>query len=81
MLASLGRALNGRASLENPGTPLTDTSLVEMFGGGTVEAGVPMSGAKALQLTSVYRAVSLIAGTCAGVPLHAYRTPPNGGVR
>lgn len=82
-LASLARAAVGgsrtstRASIENPSTPLTDAQLVELLGGEPVEAGVAVDAAKALGLTAVYRAVSLVAGTCAGVPLHGYRRDGN----
>lgn len=41
-------------------------------------AGVPVSSQSALGLSSVYRSVSIIAGTIAGLPLKTYRDMPDG---
>ena len=69
----LRRFLESR-SVENPAKPLTDASLIEMFGGTPTHSGVTVNEKTALNLIAVYRCVELIAGTCAALPLKAYRT-------
>ena len=61
-------------SLENPAVPLTDASLLEAFGGIQSDAGVQVSEESALRTPTVWRAVSVIAGVSASLPLHVYRT-------
>lgn len=52
-----------------------DPALAEFFNlGGTVLAGVEVNERSTLGLTAVYRAVSIIAGTVAGLPLRSLRT-------
>lgn len=69
------QALRGetRASVESPLLPLTSTTLVDMLVGPAVDAGVTVTEKTAMGLPAVYRCISLIAGTCAALPLHAYR--------
>jgi HK97 family phage portal protein len=63
-----------RASLESPTRPLTDTALLEVLGpGARTDAGPYVSEKTALRVIAVYRAVSLLAGTMAALPLKAYR--------
>lgn len=62
-----------RASVEDPKYPLTSARLVEVLGGQPTDSGETVNPRKALTLISVFRAVQIVAGTCAGVPLHAYR--------
>lgn len=57
---------------------LDDGTFADWFGWGRGTAGVPVSAANALGLSSVYRAVALIAGTIAGLPLKTYRDLPDG---
>lgn len=71
LLSSLRR--QPRASLENPHLPLTSTALVDWLGGTPVHAGVSVNEKSALGMPAVWRAVNLIASTCASLPLHAYR--------
>lgn len=63
-----------RASLENPATPLTDSSLLDWMGGAPTDAGVPVSERSSLHTPAVWRAVALIAGVSASLPLHTYKT-------
>ncbi|MEV3946981.1 phage portal protein [Streptomyces halstedii] len=63
-----------RASLENPATPLTDSSLLDWMGGAPTDAGVPVSERSSLHTPAVWRAVALIAGVSAALPLHTYKT-------
>lgn len=66
------------ASIESPAVPLTSTTLMDVLVGPASDAGVHVSEKSALGLPAVYRAIALIAGTCAGLPLHAYREGANG---
>jgi len=45
---------------------------------GSSIAGVPVNETTAVGLTAVYRAVSIISGTIAGLPLRSFRTLPDG---
>lgn len=56
-----------------------DPALAEYFGSyGRVLAGVEVNEQTAVGLTAVYRAVSVIAGTIAGLPLRSLRTASDG---
>jgi len=59
--------------LENPSRPLTDASLVELFGGAPGDAGVPVTETGSLNMSAVYRAVSVISGLGGALPLHVYQ--------
>lgn len=64
-----------RRSLENPRvSTLSDPDdwLLEAFGGTASRSGVRVSEETALRLDTVWRAISLIAGDVAKVPLHIY---------
>lgn len=58
---------------EHRSLTLSDPVFAEYFGVAPVAAGVPVNEQSALGLTAVWRAVSLIAGTCAALPLRTYR--------
>lgn len=56
-----------------------DPALAEFFSiGGKVLAGVDVNETSTLGLTAVYRAVSIVAGTIAGLPLRSLRNLPDG---
>lgn len=61
--------------------PISSSSILEFIGadGSKTHAGVNVTEKKALGLPAVWRAVNLIAGTAASLPLHAYRPLPQGG--
>jgi HK97 family phage portal protein len=62
-----------------PSFSIGDPALAEFFGmGGQTLAGVPVNESSSLGLTSVFRAVSIIAGTIGGLPLRSYRTDSDG---
>lgn len=61
-----------RRTIENPQYPLTSQALIDMFTR-PVSSGVSVTEKSALGVPAVYRAVSLIAGTAAGLPLKVYR--------
>jgi HK97 family phage portal protein len=62
-----------RNSIENPAVPLTSTALTEMIGPGNTLAGVSVTEKSSLGMPAVWRAVNLIAGTAASLPLHGYK--------
>lgn len=72
MTTILGRLL--RNSVENPATPLTSSAILDWIGGKPNASGVTVNEKTALGMPAVWRAVNLIAGTAASLPLHAYRT-------
>lgn len=69
----LAGIFESRATVESPLQPLTSTSLVDWLSGPKVHAGVAVSETSSLGMPAVWRAVNLIAGTAASLPLHAYR--------
>ena len=62
------------ASLENPAVPLSSEKIGELFSGTATTAGVKVTEKKALSIPAVWRAVNLIAGTIASLPLRAYKS-------
>lgn len=62
-----------RASLEDPTTPLTDASLLDWMGGPRTDAGVQVSERSSLHMPAVWRAVAVVAGVSAALPLHTYK--------
>lgn len=66
------------ASLESPDRPLTDASLTQLFGGVKTDSGVEVTESSSLGFSAVFRAVNLIAGTSASLPLHPYRAQADG---
>lgn len=70
-----------RNSVENPAVPLTSETLVEMIGPGRTAAGTAVSEERSLGVMAVWRSVNLLAGTSAGLPLHAYKEDGNARVR
>jgi HK97 family phage portal protein len=75
------REVRAAVTPENPSYPLTSTTLVDWLGGPKVHAGVAVNETSALGMTAVYRAVALIAGSSASLPLHAYRESEEGRTR
>lgn len=69
----LRRFLEQRSSLENPQIPLSSATVAEWLGGTPTVAGTTVNEKTAMKLVAVYRCVELIAGTCAALPLKAYR--------
>lgn len=64
--------LRERRQLENPSYPLTSQALVDLFSR-KVGSGVSVTETGALNVPAVKRAVDLIAGKAAGLPLKLYR--------
>jgi HK97 family phage portal protein len=60
-------------SVENPQTPLTSNSLLNMFGESPTDAGVSVSERGALGMGAVWRCVALVSGVAASLPLIPYQ--------
>lgn len=73
MTTILGRLLGARNSIESPTTPLTGSTILDWLGVAPSTSGVTVTEKTALGMPAVWRAVNLIAGTAASLPLHAYR--------
>ena len=63
-----------RANIENPAVPLTDLSLLGLFGGQPTDSGVPVTEYTAMNMSAVYRATSLLSGLGGSLPLRAINT-------
>jgi len=62
------------ASLESPTTPISSSSIMEAIGAvSAVDSGVTVTEVTSLGMPAVWRAVTLISGSVAGLPLHPYR--------
>ena len=68
------------SSPENPSTSLSNpaTWLMDYFGGGPTDAGVPVSEESSMRASSVYACVTLIAKAIGSLPLKVYRRKNNG---
>jgi HK97 family phage portal protein len=62
-----------RASIENPAVPLTSSTILDYLGIVPSASGVAVTEENSLGMAAVWNAVTLIAGTCASLPLHAYK--------
>jgi HK97 family phage portal protein len=69
------------ASLESPTTPISGSSIVSYIGGSSTSSGKSVTEEGALAMSAVFRAVNLIAGTSASLPLHAYRAADKDRIR
>jgi len=72
----LGRVF--AATLESPNVPLSASSIIETIGGRNSSSGKVVTEKTSLGMPAVWRAVNLIAGTVASLPLHAYRSADGG---
>lgn len=74
-LETLSLRAQGTAIPESPLVPLTSATLIDWLGGGAAHtaAGARVTEQNSLGMMAVWRAVNLIAGTCASLPLHAYQ--------
>lgn len=72
------REQRGATLIQNPGVPLTSTTLLSMFGPGQVDAGVTVSTETALGVASVWRAVSILSGIVASSPFQAFDVASGG---
>src|SRR5687767_3317096 len=66
-------------SIENPSVPLSDKNIAAyIFGSRSAASGVTVNEQTALSIPAFQRGVSLIAGTCARVPIPVYKHRPDG---
>ena len=61
------------ATLESPAVPLSSQNILEVIGGEATSSGKKVTEQGVLGLPAVWRAVNVIAGSCASLPLHAYK--------
>lgn len=73
----LARYREQRATIESPALPLTSQALVDLYSR-KVRSGVSVTEDTSLTIPAVKRAVDLIAGTTAGLPLKTYRNEADG---
>ena len=66
------------ASIESPQVSISSAEVGLLFGGETVSAGVQVTEERALGLPAVFRAVNVVAGTIASLPIHAFRDSTTG---
>lgn len=69
------------ASIESPETPISSQSILEVIGGESTHSGKKVTEEGVLGLPAVWRAVNVIAGSCASLPLHAFKPDGDGRVR
>ena len=69
-MSVLGRVLR---SIESPRIPLSSANILEALGGRPADSGVTVTEKNSLEMAAVWRAVSLIAGTAASLPLKTYQ--------
>ena len=67
----LGRMFE-RRGLNDPVVPLSSAALVDWLSGTVNDSGMRVTEKTALSMPAVWRAVSIIASTCAGLPLEGY---------
>lgn len=60
-------------SVEDPRRPLTDSSLISLLGGQPTHSGVQINERTAVRFIAIYRAVSIVSGAIASLPLVAKR--------
>ena len=58
---------------ENPSIPLTSAALLNMLGGTPTDSGISITEESSVQMSSVWRGYSLIAGLVASTPLNSFR--------
>ena len=58
---------------ENPAIPLSSSALLNMLGGSPTDSGISVTEESSVNMSSVFRGYSLLAGLLASTPLSAYR--------
>lgn len=62
-----------RGSIQNPNTPLNGGNLAAWFGGNRTSSGVTVTEERVLGIAAWYRAVAILSGTLAALPMHVFR--------
>jgi len=65
-------------SMEDPQVPVSAAAVTELFGGERVASGAHVSEKKVLGIPAVWRAVNVVAGSIAALPLHAFTSESTG---
>jgi HK97 family phage portal protein len=76
LLQTMIRTLSGQplnVSPESPTYPLTSATLLDWIGGPQASSGVRVTETSVLGIPAVWRAVNLVAGVSASLPLHAFK--------
>jgi len=73
-MSLLRATLERRVNLEDPTVPISSPNLLEWLGGTATASGKTVSVPGAMALTAVYRAMALLAGTGASLPLKLYNS-------
>lgn len=61
-------------TIENPSVSLNDpAAFIEMFGGRTSEAGIPVNAEKAMSIAAVWQGLEIISGDTANATLNVYK--------
>lgn len=69
----LRKALEKR-NIHDPNVPLTGQALIDLMAqGNTTDSGMTVTAETSMRQTAVYRCVSLISGSVAGLPFHVYK--------
>lgn len=82
-MALLRTLLGGRegapraATIDSPSVPVSSSTILDFIGrtSSPSSAGVAVTEQSSLGMPAVWRAVNVIAGSCAALPLHAYSQP------
>lgn len=72
-MSILGAFVAPRATLESPQVPISSASILDFLGVRPTDSGVNVTEVTSLGMPAVWQSVNLIAGTCASLPLHAFR--------
>ncbi len=70
-----------RNALNDPQVPISSPEVLKLFDGEPSTAGPHVDEKKSLSIAAVWRAVNLIAGTIASLPLHVYKPEADARVR
>lgn len=72
------RGVEQRSAYDGPSFSIGDPALAEFFGVSGTDSGVHVNETTALGVTAFYRAIALISGTIAQLPLKTYSTAKDG---
>jgi HK97 family phage portal protein len=77
LLRSLFGPSEARANLSSPQVPISSATILDFIGAAPAAgAGVRVTEENSVGMPAIWRAVNVISGTCAALPLHAYRSKP-----
>lgn len=66
-----------RSNLQSPTIPISSSTILDFIGAAPAAgAGMRVTEESSVGMPAIWRAVNVISGTCAALPLHAYRAKP-----